>query len=96
MTRDPGLFVWEECGRSFVTHFGGLGVSVSSRGSAANGTKVWRVTDVFGNKHLGGDWKALDDAILEAEALAVREGRALFGNMRRALIRGRRMPKVGA
>jgi hypothetical protein len=88
------LFVWEECGRSFVTRFGALSVSVKGQGSLAKGSKRWRVADIFGNLHLGGGWKSLDDAILEAEALAVREGTALLGNVRRKVIPGRRMPKL--
>lgn len=93
-TRDPGLFVWVECGRSFVARFGALSISVKGIGSDAKGTRRWRVGYIFGNAHLGGGWKTLDDAILEAEAIAVREARALGANLRQAVIRGRRLPKA--
>lgn len=94
MVRDPGLFLWEECGRSFVVRFGLLSIRVVGRGSFAKGTKKWRVDDIFGNQHFHGEWKVLDDAILEAESLALREANALVGNMRQAVIKGRRIPKA--
>ena len=81
--RAPGRFIWRSCGRSFWTRFGPLSVSVSARGSRAKGTLRWRVSDVFGNHHLGaGVYDDLDDAILEAETIAVRAAERLLPSMR--------------
>ena len=80
--RQPGRFVWRECGRAFITDFGKLHVSVRRRGRCGVDLQ-WRVAEVFGAQFLGSGWRdTLDDAILEAEALAIRETGLLERNMR--------------
>jgi hypothetical protein len=74
-------FKWRKIGRSHVARFGRLSVSVVERGSRKTGYR-WRVSDVFGNGHLGGDWHSkLDRALDEAERIAEREARALMAHV---------------
>ena len=82
--RQPGRFVWRECGRAFVTDFGKLHVSVRRKGRRGVDLR-WRVAEVFGAQFLGSGWHdTLDDAILEAESLAIREAGELERNIRAA------------
>ena len=75
--RQPGRFLWHRIGNSFVARFGKFQVSVSKRGRSGVNL-VWRVRDVFWNSWLGqGDHESIDDAILEAEAIALLEERSL-------------------
>jgi hypothetical protein len=77
---DP-RFYWEECGHAFVARFGNLSVSVRRKGGSAKGDLRWRVDDVFGSSHLGGEWheglSGLTTAMREAEKIAIREVAAL-------------------
>lgn len=79
--RQPGRFIWRQCGRAFVTNFGHLSVSVRRKGRRGVDLR-WRVDEVFGAKFLAEEWhEMLDDAILEAEALAIREANCLYRNL---------------
>jgi hypothetical protein len=77
---DP-RFDWQESGRAFVARFGNLSVSVRRLGGEAKGDLRWRVDNVFGNPHLGGEWheglSGLTTAMREAERIAIREAAAL-------------------
>jgi len=78
------IFRWVQIGRAYAANFGNLSVTVIERGSRKVGHR-WRVSDVFGNTNLGGDWHlALDGAIAEAERVAEREARALVAHVRGA------------
>jgi len=67
------LFTWRKVGRSWVANIGSLMLVVDERGSVQRGLR-WRVRDVLGALNFGSGWrKSLDAAILEAEAIAVRE-----------------------
>jgi hypothetical protein len=82
--RQPGRFVWERYGRQYVTRFGNLSAHVVIHGSKAKGTQAFYVGDIFGHGFLGsGKGRSLDDAILEAEPIIIREASALKSAVRR-------------
>jgi hypothetical protein len=69
----PGLFEWRKCGRSWIADIGKLDLEVNERGSVRRGLR-WRVRSVLGAQNFGGGWReSVEDAILEAETIAVRE-----------------------
>jgi len=87
--RQPGLFVWSKTGRRFVAYVGNLKVTIVARGRKG-ATRRWHVADVFGHQWLShGDHAELDDAILEAEGLALREAKTLHARLLE-LTQGRR------
>ena len=69
----PGLFEWRKSGRAWVADIGSLSLIVNERGSQAKGLR-WRVREILGASNWGSGWlDSVEDAILEAEAIAIRE-----------------------
>lgn len=66
-------FAWMQMGRSMVARVGPLSLAVDAKGSAAAGTKRWRIGSIFGQWHHNREqYENLDDAIRVAEEIAVR------------------------